>query len=329
MRTVALALLVLAISVTPALAQNETPWAEKLFKEGITHDFGSIPRGTQLYRRFKMYNPYAVPLEIKLKRGCECLTVTASASVLNSKEEGYIDVIMDARSFAGLRSVPIYVTTGPQYVSTATLRVSANSRVDVVLNPGQVNFGVVPRGQPVKALTIDVEYAGKLDWRVSEIAKHSYPLDASFQELYRRPGQVGYQVKVTLKPDAPTGLLKYELLLKTNDPASPLVPILVEANVQASLTVAPNPVTMGSLKVGESVAKRVVVRASKDFRILSVDGAGDGVTTELPTSTARVQLLLIKFQPSKAGTVRRALQIKTDLDKEGQATVMVEGTAEP
>jgi hypothetical protein len=34
------------------------------FIDEASHDFGSVPRGAQLYYRFPIYNPYAVRLEI-------------------------------------------------------------------------------------------------------------------------------------------------------------------------------------------------------------------------------------------------------------------------
>ena len=76
-----------------------------------------------------------------------CVTVTPSVQVLQAKETAYLDVTMDARRFTGPKTVSIYVTVGPQYVSTATLQVTAHSRADVVFNPGEVNFGVVSAGQ--------------------------------------------------------------------------------------------------------------------------------------------------------------------------------------
>jgi hypothetical protein len=329
MRYVVPALLTLILGSTALHAQGS--WAEKLFKDGkTTHDFGSVPRGTQLFHRFKLYNIYAVPLEITTRFGCNCVTVTPSTRVLQPKQEGYIDVYMDARRFTGPKTVTIHFTVGPEYVSTAAIQVSANSRADVVLNPGQISFGVIQQGQKPQPQTLDVEYAGVLDWRVTEIAGHSYPVEATFKEQYRRPGQVGYRVTVSLKADAPSGALKCELFLKTNDPASPLVPVLVEATVQASLSVVPSNLNLGNLKLGESITKKVIVRGNKPFRVLAVDGAGEGVATEpLPTVAAPTQIVLIKCQPDKVGNLKRQLKLKTDLDKESVVTVTVEGVVEP
>jgi hypothetical protein len=331
MRYVALVLLALTLPTTSALGQNQAPtwhW-DQFFKNGMTHDFGSVPRGTQLFYKFKMKNIYAVPLVVEARVGCHCVTVSPVSQVLQPRQEATLDVSMDTSKLAGHKSVNIYITVGPQFVSQTTLTVSCISRTDVVVNPGQINFGVVPQGQGTAPQTIDVEYAGVLDWRVSEVVKNEAALEVTYRELYRRPGQVGYQAAVALKPDAPAGPFKHELFLKTNDPASPLVPILVEANVQASLNVAPNVVHMGNLRVGESVTKLVMVRASRPFRISAIEGQGEGLAVELPPASTQAQLLKVKFQPIKAGEVRRQLRIKTDLDRETTASVTIEGTVEP
>lgn len=329
MRKIILTLLALGLGATVALAQERWHW-EQFFKDGkLNHDFGTVPRGTQLFYQFKMKNIYAVPLEVHARVGCNCVTVSPLSQVLQPRQEGHLDVNMDTSRLNGHKSVNIYITVGPEYVSSTTLRVSSTSRTDVVVNPGQISFGVVPRGQATAPRTIDVEYAGVLDWRITEAVKSDAPLDVSLKELYRRPGQVGYQVAVALKPDAPAGPFKHEIMLKTNDPASPLLPIQVEANIQASLSVAPNPVPMGSLKVGESVTKLVVVRASKPFRIVAIEGQGDGVVAELPPAANQVQVLRLVFQPTKPGELRRQLQIKTDLDQEAAASVTMVGSVEP
>jgi hypothetical protein len=329
MRCVALALVALTVATATVSGQDRWHW-EQFFKDGLTHDFGSVPRGTQLYYRFKMKNIYAVPLELSARVGCNCVTLTPLSQILQPRQEGYLDITMDSSRFTGQKSVNIYITaSNPDYASSTTLQVSAYSRTDVVVNPGQINFGVVPRGQGTALQSLDVEYAGVLDWRVSDVIKHDAPLEVTCKELYRRPGQVGYQVTVAIRPDAPAGPLKNELLLKTNDPASPLVPILVEANIQASVSVAPNPVRIGNLKMGEAVTKLVVVRATKPFRIVAIDGQGDGMNVDLPPVAAQVQVLKFKFQPVKPGDIRRQLRIKTDLDQEATASVTIEGTVEP
>jgi hypothetical protein len=61
------------------------------------------------------------------------------------------------------------------------------------------------------------------------------------------------------------------------------------------------------VKVGESDTKRVLVRASKPFKVVGVDGAGDGISVELPAAGAAVpvQVVVVKFEPKAAGAVAR------------------------
>jgi hypothetical protein len=330
MSKTALALLAFALATAQVQAQA---WADKLVLANggsLTHDFGSVPRGAQLYHRFPITNIYAVPLEIVSARtSCGCATVTPSTRLLKPRESGYLEVNMDARRFTGPKRINLYITVGPEYTSTATLQITANARADVVFNPGQVDFGIVSRGQtPTQAM--DVEYAGVLDWRVTEVVKNSGPVDATIEELYRKPGQpgqVGYRLKVTLKPDVPPGPLKHELLLKTNDPASPLVAVLVEANVQAALTLSPDKITFGTLQVGETITRRIQIRGNREFRILSVAGMGDDVTADLSSTPALVQIVTFKYQPQKAGDLHRQFTLKTDLPDGPTATVTAEGSA--
>ena len=153
MRNVAWAVLLLLLGTTPAWA--DPPWAEKLFKEGTTKDFANIPRGTQLHHAFKLNNPYAVPLDINARSGCGCVTVAQKNQTLQPKQDGVIDITMDARLFQGPKKVNIHITvSAPNYFSSTTLEVSANSRTDVVLNPGEISLGLAAAGSQLCQLLI-------------------------------------------------------------------------------------------------------------------------------------------------------------------------------
>src|SRR5437868_3497973 len=68
MRNVVLAVTALALVVSAARAQN-ADWGNKLFdadaKGPLAHDFGSVPRGAQLYHRFPMKNIWKVSEVVK------------------------------------------------------------------------------------------------------------------------------------------------------------------------------------------------------------------------------------------------------------------------
>jgi len=338
MRHVALAAILLILGGGSAFGQTVEvkPWAEKMFQGVTTHDFGSVPRGTQLKYSFPVKNIWAVPMQITdVRVTCGCVKATPSARLLQPHESATLDIAMDGRRFTGPKSVTVYVTVGPEYISTAAIRVSAMARADVVLNPGEINFGVVSGGQTPTQI-VDVEYAGNLDWQISEVVKNAAaPIDVKPQELYRQaptgvqPGKVGYRLTVVLKADAPPGVFKHELILKTNDPASPVLPVVVEGNVQASLTVAPGLVRLGTLKVGQEKSFKVTVRADRSFQIVGVDGQGDGITAVLPTQPAQVHQLTLQCKPGQPGDLRKQLLIHTDMVPSASVAVTVEASAVP
>lgn len=330
MKHMVLTLALLAFGTASASAQSA--WAEKLFGGVTSHDFGGVPHGAQVKYSFPVKNIYAVDLTFtQVRSSCGCLTPVANPLMLKPQQTGTIDITIDTTRFTGFKSFKVHVTVGPQFVSTATLSVSATSRTDVVFNPGQINFGVVPQGKS-PAQIVDVEYAGALNWQMVEVVKNSAaPFTVTAKELYRQlpqngvPGKVGYRLTATLKPDAPAGAIKQELVLKTNDPTTPVLTLLAEGTVQATLTVAPSNVNYGAVKVGETKILRVQVRGARPFRILGVNGDGTGVKVEVPTASAASHLLTIHLAPTQAGEVRRQLEIRTDLDN-AILTLPVEAT---
>src|SRR5262245_19726484 len=143
-------LMTVLLTTVAAPAQG---WADKMFAESpdkkpvLNHDFGIIARGTQMKHAFKITNIYAVRMEItSIKSGCGCVTANAAKRVLEPRESTTLEVSMDGRRFAGPKTVGVRVTVGPEYISSAELRISATCRSDIVFNPGEVSFGTVTRG---------------------------------------------------------------------------------------------------------------------------------------------------------------------------------------
>lgn len=334
MRTVLLALIALLGSTPAIFAQQPTAWADKLFGSETTHDFGVVARGAQLKYSFKITNIYKVPLDIaEVRVSCNCVKAEASTKTIQPNETATLDINMDGTKFSGSKTVRVYVTVGPKFISTATLTVSANARGDVAFSPKEIDFGNYQRGNPATR-SIDIEYTGGMsDWRVTEIVKNaSAPFELKVEELPRLVGgqpRKGYRINATIRQDAPSGAFKQEVMLKTNDPATPLWTFQVVGNVQAAgLAISPSPVTINGLKVGESQTKKIFVRASRPFRVTSVEGQGDGVTLEAPNRQDTTLVLTLTVQPTKAGDLRRQLMIRTDIDGES-APLVIEGTIEP
>ncbi len=332
MRKAVLALVIGMVIVNTAAAQSSA-WADKIFAGKVTHDFGTVGRGAQLKHTFTMTNIYKVPLQItNVNIECGCVTATPTTKLLQPGETAQLDINMDTARFSGAKSVKIRVSVGPEYVSTATVTVSAFARQDVVFNPGEIDFGAVAKGQTLTRF-IDVEHAGNANWRVSEIVKNgAAPFDMKVEQLPQKVGgfvTVGYRIFATLKPDAASGSFKQEILLKTNDAQAPVISFFIVGNVRSSLTVAPaNPIQLSSLKMGETRSTKIVVSGSRPFRIVAIEGLEEGLTIPLPDRSTSTHILDLRVQPRSAGDLRKQITLRTDLDNES-ATITVEGTVAP
>ncbi len=327
-----------AVPASPQPVQ--TPWANKFFLADIatnreqpapavvTHNFGEVPHGTLCVHKFTITNIYDTPMQIiEVKKGCTCLDYVPMTKVLQPNETAEFTVTMNTAKFVGQNSQNFYVTFGPKFVSTAVLRVSANSRTDVGVSPGAVTFGTVPQGTRVSQ-SVQIKYSGRTrDWKITEVVPGNYPLDVKLSETSRGGplrGGAEYQVEVTLQANAAPGPISEQITLKTNDPTNPLIQVGVTGTIAAPIELTPNKVRMEA-KVGEFATQRVLVRAAKPFKVVGVDGAADGITVELPAAAAAlpVQVITLKFEPKQPGIAARQLRVRTDLEG-GSAVLAVE-----
>ena len=329
--------------VVPASPQPPAaaPWANKFFLPDIaanrdqaapavvTHNFGEVPHGTLCVHKFTVTNIYDVPMQItEVRKSCTCLDYVPMTKILQPNEAAEFTVTMNTAKFVGQNAQTFFVTFGPKFVSTAAVRVTAVSRTDVGVSPGAVTFGTVPQGTRVNQ-SVQVKYSGRTrDWKVTEVAAGTYPFEVKFSETSRGGplrGGAEYQVDVTLNANAAPGAISEQVTLKTNDPTNPLIHIGVTGTVVAPLEVSPNKVRLEA-KVGEGVVQRVLVRSAKPFKVVGVDGADGGITVELPATPVAlpVQVITVKFDPKKVGTVAKELRIRTDLEGNVSAVLPVE-----
>jgi hypothetical protein len=305
----------------PVASAQAASWTDSLFPES-RHDFGMVPRGVKVKHDFLMSNRLAEPITILgLRPSCGCTSGRASASAVAPGQSAVIEAEMDTRNFVGPKSTVLFVTlvTAGGREAEVRLGVSCHILSDIVTNPGSINFGTVVRGQsPARVLTIDrVNGAG---WRFERMMSASRSIDAQLVEKSRSASAVSYALSVTLKPDAPAGLLRDEIRLISNDSETPSIPIMVTAMIRGDLSAAPSVLSLGQIHSSAGAQGRFIVRASRPFAIRSIEGAGDGFSTSPPDSTPQaVHVVTVAYKPEEGtsrGDIRRVFRVHTDLPGE-------------
>ena len=313
-------------------------WANKLFLDDIVanpsqpapaeiaYDFGTVPKGTLCVFKFTITNIYAVPMQVTdIRRTSETVQAYPPQKVLQAYDKGELVVTLDTSRFTGIGTETVQVSFGPTNVSTATLRVTAVSRADVMLAPGSFNFGVVtPGSTPTKSVTL--EYAGKQqDWAVTGFVVPTGPFEVTTTDA----GRGKTKVSVTLKSQVgnASGSFNDFVQLRTNDPATPVVNVAVNGTLLAPLAVTPDKVNFGPVRLGETKTVRVIVRGNDigPFKISPLADAGDGLSVQAIKDAALTHVVVVSFTPVKVGDYAKDVKLPTNL--KGAATVNLSVTA--
>ena len=87
------------------------------------------------------------------------------------------------------------------------LNLSCFIRGDMVMNPGQIDFGIVRRSEKMPRPRSTLTYAGgRSDWEVTKMKTLSNKIKAELRELSRTAdGQINYCLTATLQPGVPNG----------------------------------------------------------------------------------------------------------------------------
>jgi hypothetical protein len=308
------------LSVAHADDTIQIPWGNKFFQPKetppvIIHDFGAVPKGTVLTKRFQITNLYAVPMQIMdVRVSCGCVTPAVPERVLQPRQGGFVDVQMDSSKFEGHKAVSVWVDFGPNFRSSGILQVRAFSRTDVTLTPGKIDYGVLPQGSTPYSV-VEVAYTGNVpNWQITGVAAaEALSVKAEIIDVGKQANARIYQVRATLKPNATPGSLQETIQLQTNDPNNPIIPISVSAVLLAPYTVRPNFIQFDNVKVGEDLkSSRVIIQGTKPFVISKVEGETNGLKVNFRNNPQQIQVVEIKFEPTLPGKSKAQLKLTTD-----------------
>jgi hypothetical protein len=336
-----LVLLGSCLAAGPAAAAT---WADALFEE-LSKDFGSVPRGPTLTHPFRVRNNTDRPVNIAgVRVSCGCVTATVRQSYLKPGEETHILAQMDTTRFTGIKSVTIFVTFNAPSHEEVRLWVQANARNDFTVTPDTLAFGQLRRGNYPPASALLTFYGGS-DTQVTEVKCESNYVQYKIKEVRRQETEVAYQLTARLREDAPVGKWYTDLWLKTNLPNTPPIRVPLTVEIESSLSVSPDPVAMGPVKVQAESERRVIVRGVKPFKITGVvplgdrdvpaednqlaPGDADLVARDTTTESKAIHVLTLKLKGSRPGGVNRTLRVLTDLPEDNKIDFQISAVVTP
>jgi Protein of unknown function (DUF1573) len=298
------------------------------------YDFGTVARGSQIRHAFPLIN--RTDQEIRIadwRTKCGCTNVRVGAKVIPPGTQTTIEATIDTTKFLGYKPSGLtLIFDRPAFVEV-DLNLSCFIRGDIVMTPGQMDFGIVRRSDKMPPASLTLTYAGgRSDWEVTKMKTQSSKVKAELRELSRSAdGQINYSLTATLQPGVSNGYFKDEITLLTNDQSSPSIPISVVANVQSAVAVTPTIINFGGLRPGQSVSKTVVVRAAQPFSITRLAPSQEDLqpAEDEKESRATHQLKLTFKAPQQTGPYHATLSIETDIKDEPPALLKTFATVVP
>lgn len=306
-------------AVAPAWAGLET-----LF-DSTSQDFGMVPHGAVQLHRFTLTNTTQQTIQVSsFRSSCKCATPKVENKTAAPGESLVVEVEYNTRTFTGPRSMTITVTFDRPRLESVQLRVSGYSRQDVVFNPSQVSFGIVPKGKPAES-QVKIEYAGSEDFRIEEVIPPS-GIDASVEEIYREPRKIGYMLKAKLSGETEPGEVFTNIQVKTNDGKSPIFNVPVTGTVEATLSASQDQLALGELKMGDRAVKKIILKAKEPFTLEKVTGQIDGVEVKSTDGPRTAHVIQIEYSPTKVGSVDQEILLQTTLADEEPIAVHLTAT---
>ncbi len=308
-----------ATSAIPLFATAQD-WLSKAIPAATrTHDFGTVARAAKTEHRFTLTNNSDKDIHLRsVRASCGCTTPIIETEWIRAGETGSVLARFNTGTFTGSKSATLTVSIDQPHFAELQLNVRGYIRSDIVLNPGEINFGEVPVGE-AKSAEITLDYAGRSDWQLVDIQCPSEFVAVKFEEFSRSGGRVSYKIQADLADTAGIGNLQSQLALRTNDRNLTTVPIRILGSVQAPIQVSPQSFSLGNVEPNEPVAQRLVVKGKADFRILDLRAKKSNITYAKTDAQKSAHLLNISIVPTAQpsdGEVLDEIELVTDLIEE-------------
>jgi len=298
--------------VSPEAASGD--WAGEMFEE-TKHDFGTIAVGAKAEFAFKFTNKYLYDVHVsRVRSSCGCSDVRVTKDTLATYESSEIVASINSGRLRGRQGSTLTVVFDKPRYAEVQLKVTVYIRGDILLEPEGFDFGEVQPGEDASR-TLTVTRYGNADWGITDVLGATNHLECELSEPTRSRDRVSYSLTARLTERTEPGDLRTQLLLVSNDSRAEKIPVMVEGVVRPPLSVAPATLFLGSIRPGQSVNKRLVVRASQPFRVQEINADCDCFEFSFsPEEAKTLHLIPVKFTAGEApGGVRRTIRVKTDL----------------
>ena len=312
---------IMALNCAMASVAVGQEWARNMFSE-FAHDFGTVSKNEVAEHRFQIKNIYKEDIRIQsIRTSCACTEISLTKDVLKSEETGELVAVFNTRNFVGPKQATITIKFGSPFNGEVQLTVRGNIRGDVMFEPGELNFGALSAAtiaQSNATRQLQITKFNNPSWRIVDV-KSTFPhIGVILSNPTRMENQIKYTMDVRIKESAPPGFVQSELILIAEEAGRRTsIPVKFSGKVSSALEISPEVLTFATNENGTKVSKKVIVKASKPFKINDVTCSNSAFTVSAdPSKSKKVHFVNISYAADQPpGRYEYDLQFVTDLNK--------------
>jgi len=327
----------LCVFSSASQAQNSVPTSNPSGKPKVTlpvtsFDFGTVADGSNVEHEFDIKNEGTANLTIqRVVAGCGCTVTAVANNILAPGQATKIKVTVDTRGLAGNQNKAVRVYTDDPETAMSTLSIRGNVEAQVKIEPENLFFEEVTRGQVTAALTkqVKIKVGSHSDIKIG--AAESFSKYVKVEEV--SSNQQEKTLKVTLDPELPVGDFRERVVLNVTGAHRANVNIPIFATVRGTLRLTPPSVSFGVIAGKEIMVRRVQFEntGSAPFKIRTIESDNALVVGQVvPRKEGKSYWIDVKIDPSKVTSdVRAELKIIGENGSDEKISLNVFGVMPP
>ena len=218
---------------------------------------------------FKFTNVGSAPLLItRVSTNCGCTAALLTKKEIPPEGSGEIRATFKTKRFEGDQETIITVCSNDPDNPETDLTIIGAIKRDVAVVPQGINFGDVEKGETVTGgvRLLQLSQNKLVLHRIEVNEKYLNATTSRFREENSR----GFNIDITLEPEAPVGALNEVITLHTNLKRRPRIDVPVWANILGRIQLQPKILSLGPISKGGKISQSITVssRDGKKFHVL-------------------------------------------------------------
>lgn len=303
-----------------------------------SHDFGTVARGTAPEHVFEIENCYEENITIAYVRSsCGCTKVELDKQVLRTWEKAQLKARFDGVNFSGSREATISVGFAEPFRAEVKLSVWGKILSDIQVHPSKLDFGTLSPGGSNRQ-TITVTRLNNPNFSIRDVKSTFQHVGVNIDPPARNHNSVTFRIHAWLKDTAPPGFVQNELnLIVSERPGQSdeiRIPVQFTGKILSHLEISPSILRLTDVVAGQTVTKRVVLKAKQPFRLKDVTSDNKAFSARSDDQERPVHFVEITYTaPEDVANCETELKFLTDLEAQPsvgmKATVTTASSANP